>query len=483
MAEVLGEAAVNRRALYSKITWRLIPYMFLLYIVAYVDRVNVGFAAMDMQRDLHYTNTVYGTGAGIFFLGYALCDLPSSLILRLVGTRLWIARIMITWGLVSACMIWVASPGSFYLLRFLLGVAEAAFVPGMLLYLTFWFPSHERARAVAKFMTATSLAGVVGAPASSALLRLDGVLGLHGWQWLFVCEGVPTILLGISVLFVLRDGPDAADWLTPGERSWLKSELRQDEERYGASQHHNLLDAYRLPAVWVLTGVYIIIQIGVYTVNLWMPLILSGLVRGGGADSSLIARYSTVPYLLAAIVTVIVGWSSDRWNERRGHLAVCMALAAAGFAWAARAENIATALCAMSLVAIGLWSTMGPFWALTTRMIGGVAAAGGVAIITTLGACGGFLGPYVTGRMRDITHSFAGGLYLVGLLALVAAILVSPGERARDFESVMNFSAVEKMTASDVTENSVITESSAFSGAEKAARTVILEATVTNPSK
>jgi MFS transporter, ACS family, tartrate transporter len=424
MAETVSGTIVDGRALYAKISWRLIPYMFLLYIVAYLDRVNVGFAAMDMQRDLHFSNTVYGTGAGIFFLGYALCDLPSSLILRRVGTRIWIARIMISWGVVSACMVWVSSPGSFYLLRFLLGVAEAGFVPGMLLYLTFWFPSHERARAVAKFMTATSLAGVVGAPLSSALLKLDGVAGLSGWQWLFLFEGVPTVLLGVSVLFVLRDGPAVADWLKPEERTWLKRELQLDEERYGAAQHHNLLDAFRLPAVWVLAGVYIIIQIGVYIVNLWMPLILSGLARGNGvADASLIARYATVPYVLAAIFTVVLGWSSDRWNERRGHLAGCMALAAVGFAWAARAHSVPVALCAMSLVAIGLWSTMGPFWALTTRMIGGAAAAGGVAIITMVGAVGGFLGPYVTGRLRDATHSFAGGLYLVSGLALAAVML------------------------------------------------------------
>jgi sugar phosphate permease len=428
MAEVVNESAnesaVDGRALYAKISWRLIPYMFLLYIVAYLDRVNVGFAAMDMQRDLHFSNTVYGTGAGIFFLGYALCDLPSSLILRRVGTRIWIARIMISWGLVSACMVWVSSPGSFYLLRFLLGVAEAGFVPGMLLYLTFWFPSHERARALAKFMTATSLAGVVGGPLSSALLKLDGVYGLSGWQWLFLFEGVPTILVGVSVLFVLKDGPDRADWLKPEERAWLKNELQQDQERYGAAQHHHLLDAFGLPALWLLAAVYIIIQIGVYIVNLWMPLILSGLARGdGSADASLIARYATVPYLLAAIFTVVLGWTSDRWNERRGHLAGCMALAAIGFAWAAHAQSIAVALCAMSLVAIGLWSTMGPFWALTTRMIGGAAAAGGVAIITMVGALGGFVGPYVTGRLRDATHSFAGGLYLIGGLALVAAML------------------------------------------------------------
>jgi MFS transporter, ACS family, tartrate transporter len=424
MAETVGGVMVDGRGLYAKISWRLIPYMFLLYIVAYMDRVNVGFAAMDMQRDLHFSNTVYGTGAGIFFLGYALCDLPSSLILRRVGTRIWIARIMISWGVVSACMVWVSSPGSFYILRFLLGVAEAGFVPGMLLYLTFWFPSHERARAVAKFMTATSLAGVVGGPLSSALLKLDGVYGLSGWQWLFLFEGLPTVLLGISVLFVLKDGPWAAGWLTMAERTWLKDELQRDQELYGAAQHHNLLDAFRLPAVWVLAGVYIIIQIGVYIVNLWMPLILSGMARGaGGADASLIARYATVPYLLAAICTVVVGWSSDRWNERRGHLAGCMALAGVGFAWAARAESIPVALCAMSLVAIGLWSTMGPFWALTTRMIGGAAAAGGVAIITMVGAVGGFLGPYVTGRLRDATHSFSGGLYLIGGLALAAAML------------------------------------------------------------
>jgi len=423
MAEVANESVVDGRALYAKISWRLIPYMFLLYIVAYLDRVNVGFAAIDMQRDLHFSNTVYGTGAGIFFLGYALCDLPSSLILRRVGTRIWIARIMISWGLVSASMIWVSSPASFYLLRFLLGVAEAGFVPGMLLYLTFWFPSHERARAVAKFMTATSLAGVVGGPLSSALLKLDGVYCLSGWQWLFLFEGVPTVLVGISVLFVLNDGPEAADWLKPVEKAWLKSELRMDQERYGATKHHHLLDAFRLPAVWLLAGVYIIIQIGVYIVNLWMPLILSGLACGDAGEGSLIARYSTLPYLLAAIFTVLLGWTSDRWNERRGHLAGCMALAAVGFAWEARAQSIAVALCAMSLVAIGLWSTMGPFWALTTRMIGGAAAAGGVAMITMIGACGGFLGPYVTGRLRDSTQSYAGGLYLVGGLALTAAVL------------------------------------------------------------
>jgi ACS family tartrate transporter-like MFS transporter len=329
-------------------------------------------------------------------------------------------------------MVFIGSPGSFYLLRFLLGVAEAGFVPGMLLYLTYWFPSHERARAVAKFMTATSLAGVVGAPLSSALLKLDGVRGLSGWQWLFLLEGVPTVLLGVSVLFVLEDSPEKVAWMTEEEKRWLKEELARDQARYGASEHHRLLDAFQLPAVWLLAGVYVVIQIGVYIVNLWMPLILSGLAKGGasgvgasGGDASLIARYATVPYLLAAIFTVIVGRSSDRWNERRWHLAGCMGLAAAGFVWAARAGSIGVALCAMSLVAIGLWSTMGPFWALMTRMVGGAAATGAVATITMLGGFGGFVGPYVTGIMRDATQSFAGGLYGIGGLALCAGLLAA----------------------------------------------------------
>jgi ACS family tartrate transporter-like MFS transporter len=424
-------ASPDARALYKRIAWRLIPYMFLLYIVAYVDRINVGFAAMDIKRQLHFSDTVYGTGAGIFFLGYALCDLPSSLLLRRFGTRIWIARIMISWGAVSACMVFMHSPHSFYLLRFLLGVTEAGFVPGMLLYLTFWFPSHERARAVAAFMTATSLAGVVGAPLSSALLKLDGLRGLSGWQWLFLLEGVPTVLLGISVLFVLHDSPAKVTWLTGDEKHWLMSELERDRSLYGAARRHNLLDAFKLPVVWLMAAIYIVIQIGVYVVNLWMPSILTELAQQGAqaANTSLIARYATIPYLMAAISTVIVGLTSDRWNERRGHLAGCMALAAVGFAWAANAHTVASALCAMTLGAIGLWSTMGPFWALMTRMVGDAAAAGAVATIVTLGGVGGFLGPYLTGWLRDRTHSFAGGLYGIAALAFAAALLAMAAPR------------------------------------------------------
>jgi MFS transporter, ACS family, tartrate transporter len=423
--------AVDGRALYSKISWRLIPYIFLLYIVAYLDRVNVGFAAGDLQRDLHFSNTVYGTGAGIFFLGSVLFDLPSNLMLTRVGARIWIARIMISWGVISTGMMFMHSKESFYVLRFLLGVSEAGFFPGMIVYLTYWFPTKERARAVAKFMTATSLAGVVGGPLSSYLLRLDGVGGLRGWQWLFVSEGVPTILLGISVLFLLKDGPQKAGWLRTEEREWLENELRVDQERTGAAGHHRLGDAFRLPALWVLAGVYFVSQVGVYIVNLWMPLILASFSSGGARDASLIARYATFPYLAAAVMTVVVGWSSDKRNERRWHIAGCLMLAAVGFAWAAWAHSLVAALCAMTLAAVGLWSMMGPFWTLTTSMLGGTAAAGAVAILQIIGGLGGFSGPYVTGRLRDATQSFTGGLYLISGMALAAAMLALVVRRSR----------------------------------------------------
>ena len=427
---------VDAKKLYSKISWRLIPYIFVLYILAYLDRVNVGFAAVEFKRDLHLSDSVYGLGAGIFFLGQLLFDLPSNLLLGKVGPRLWIARIMITWGAVAACMMFVKGVHSFYLMRFLLGVSEAGFFPGMILYLTYWFPSGERAKAVAKFMTATSIAGVVGAPLSSVLLKLEGRAGLHGWQWLFLMEGLPTLLLGISVLFVLKDHPDDAGWLTEPEKKWLDAELERDKKEGGASDRHNLVDAFKLPMVWVLAGIFMLDQVGVYTVNLWMPLLLDGFlhVSGAAGGASAIARYATVPYVAAAIFTVIVGWNSDRTGDRRWHIVGCFLLAAIGFGWAAYAHSLVTALCGMTLAAMGYWSMMGPFWALPTRVLGGQAAAAGVAIITMIGSIGGFVGPTLTGKLKDMTHGFTVGLLIIGGLALAGAgmcFLLDGGEVKR----------------------------------------------------
>jgi MFS family permease len=304
----------------------------------------------------------------------------------------------------------------------------------MILYLTYWFPSQERARAIAKFMTATSLAGVVGGPLSSFLLKLEGRSGLHGWQWLFLSEGLPTVLMGISVLFFLKDKPDDADWLSHVEKQWLDAELERDRNEGGAAARHHLADAFKLPLVWMLAGVFFVSQIGVYTVNLWMPLVLNSFVHpavssGGGSaaaaagDASLIARYATFPYLAAALFTVLIGWSSDRTGDRRWHIAGCLLLAAIGFGWAGVAHSLLVALFAFTLAAMGWWSLMGPFWALPTRVLGGRAAAGGVAIITIVGGIGGFLGPWLTGRLRDLTHSFSAGLFVIGGLAIAAAAL------------------------------------------------------------
>ena len=427
MATVEQKPAIDGRAVYAKVSWRLLPYMFVLYILAYLDRVNVGFAAADMQTQLHFSNSVYGFGAGVFFLGSSLFDIPSNLLLQRVGPRKWIARIMISWGILATCMMFVHSPLSFYLLRFLLGMAEAGFFPGMIFYLTYWFPSRERARAVARFMTATAIAGVVGAPLSSMLLKLEGVGALAGWQWLFLSEGLPSIAFGISVLFLLKNTPDDAAWLTPGEREWLDAELERDREEQAGAGKKRFVDALKMPQLWVLAGIYFVDQICMYTINLWMPLILAslaGLSAGAAAqNSSLIARYATTPYVAAAVMMVLVGWSSDRRDERRGHVAGCLLISALGFALAANAHSVPMAILAFSLASLGVWSLMGPFWTLMTGLLEGTGAAAGIAIITTVGGFGGFLGPFMTGRLRDLTHSFGGGLYAAAALTVLAAAL------------------------------------------------------------
>ena len=372
MQEAQGVGTVDGGRLYRRITWRIIPYIFVLYILAYLDRVNVGFAAVEFKRDLHLSETVYGYGGGIFFLGQLLFDLPSNLLLGKVGPRLWIARIMITWGIIASCMMFVRGAHSFYAMRLLLGISEAGFFPGMILYLTYWFPSRERARAVAKFMTATSIAGVVGAELSRVLLKLEGHGGLHGWQWLFLLEGIPTVLLGVSLLFLLKDHPDDAGWLSDAEKKWLDAELKRDRDEGGATEKHKLKDAFKLPMVWVLAGIFMLNQLGTYTVNLWMPSVLAGFlhtdVRAGAVT---VGRFGALPYLAAAICTVLIGRSSDRTGERRWHIAGCLLLAAAGFGWAAYAHSLVSALLAFGLAAIGYWSMMGPFWTLPTRVLGG----------------------------------------------------------------------------------------------------------------
>jgi ACS family tartrate transporter-like MFS transporter len=424
---------VDATAVLRRISLRLIPFLFLLYIFAYLDRVNVGYAALAIRRELHFSNTVYGTGAGLFFLSYALFEVPSNLVLLRVGPRRWIGTLLIAWGAISAGMTLVHSPTAFYLLRFLLGAAEAGFFPGIVLYLTHWFPQAARARAVARFMTATAIAGVVGAPFSSALLRLDGVAGIAGWQWLFVGEGVPAILLGMLVFRVLPDSPDAVAWLRSDERSWLAATIAAEQASRSGSHVSSFRDACRHSAIWRLALIYFCIQVSVYGINLWLPIILH---RLSGAPDVRVVAWTAVPYLFATVAMLLVAGSSDRTQERRWHLAACLASIMLGFVLSVIFANRFAAMAGLFLAIAGTLATYGPFWTLPTNMLRGTAAAGGIALINSVGALGGFCGAYWMGRISDLTHSFRPALLMIAGLQVGAFFLVlTLRSRERSLES------------------------------------------------
>jgi ACS family tartrate transporter-like MFS transporter len=413
-----------------KVRWRLIPFLFLLYIVAYLDRVNVGFAAIDMNRDLGFTAAVYGLGSGIFFLSYTLLEVPSNLMLARFGARIWIARIMFTWGVLSSAMIFVNGATSFYVLRFLLGAAEAGFFPGIILYLTQWFPQRERARAVGLFMTATAMAGVIGAPVSSALLQLDGVWGLQGWQWLFLIEGLPAILLVPVLLAYMTERPADAKWLTADERAWLMREM-DAEHTQSAQAITSLRAALGTPRLWIIALPYFCIVIAFYGISFWLPQLLQSMSSLGSAT---IVLLSALPYVAATIGLVVVGSRSDRKRERRWHVAAPCLIGAAGFVLTVLAPATpAIALATLSIAAFGIWGTLGPFWAIPTALLRGTAAAGGIALVNSIGNVGGFVGPYLMGWIRDATGGFTAGLLTLAAILVVGAVIVlrleQPDER------------------------------------------------------
>jgi ACS family tartrate transporter-like MFS transporter len=404
----------------ARVRRRLIPFLFLLYVVAYLDRVNVGFAALDMNRDLGFSAAVYGLGSGIFFVSYTLLEVPSNLMLARVGAGLWIARIMLTWGLVSAAMAFVQDATTFYALRFLLGAAEAGFFPGIIYYLTQWFPARERGRAVALFMTGTAIAGVIGGPLSSGLLLLDGTWGLRGWQWLFVVEGLPAVLLAPIVWRQLNQLPATATWLRADERRWLVATLAA-EQQSRPEVHGTLRAAFASGRLWALATLYFCIVLAFYGVSFWMPQILQQL---GTASSAVVALVSAVPYVAAAAAMAMVGRHSDATGERRWHVAGPALLGAAGFVMAATVPtSMVLSLAALSLAAMGIWSTLGPFWALPTAFLTGRAAAGGVALVNSVGNIGGFVGPTLMGYMRDLTGTFAAGLWLLTATLVIGAAI------------------------------------------------------------
>jgi ACS family tartrate transporter-like MFS transporter len=416
-----------------KVRWRLIPFLFLLYVIAYLDRVNVGFASLDMNRDLGFSAAVYGMGSGIFFLSYTLLEVPSNLMLARIGARVWIARIMLTWGVMSTAMIFVGGPISFYVLRFLLGAAEAGFFPGLILYLTHWFPARDRARAVALFMTATAIAGVVGAPLSSALLQLDGAWGLRGWQWLFLIEGLPAILLAPVVLRYLTEHPSEATWLTAEERGWLAREMHA-EHADTAHAIVTLRGALTSARLWIVSLPYFAIVIAFYGITFWLPQIVQ---RSSGLGSATVVLLTAIPYVSAAIGMVLIGSSSDRTGERRWHVAVPCLIGALGFVLTVLAPQTPTAsLITLSIAAFGIWGTLGPFWTLPTAFLRGSAAAGGIALVNSIGNVGGFVGPFLMGWIRQATGGFSAGLLTLAVIlvcgaGLVLSIRTGPAKHSR----------------------------------------------------
>ncbi len=406
----------------SKVQRRFIPFLFLCYILNYLDRFNISYAALDMKTDLGFSDAVYGFGAGVFFIGYVIFEIPSNLILEKVGARLWITRIMVTWGILSCSMLWVKNPSVFYTLRFLLGAAEAGFLPGILYYLTFWIPARERARAFVLFLTSTALAGVVGGPLSAFLLSLRGAWSLQGWQWLFLLEGLPSFILGFVTYFYLTDRPKNASWLSQNERKWLEETM--DRERRELQNRHPLKlgEALAHPRVWKLCLLYFSIIISFYGVAFWLPQILKNF---SGLDNTTAALLSAIPYLCASAGMVWVAYHSDQSGERRWHVAVSCFSACLGLLLGAlfQQNHPLLAFLTLCLTATGIWSTLGPFWSLPTVFLSGRAAAGGIALINSVGNIGGFVGPNIIGIVREATHRFENGMLVLALTLLIAGFL------------------------------------------------------------
>ncbi|ODS01034.1 hypothetical protein AUC68_11610 [Methyloceanibacter methanicus] len=397
-----------------KATVRLIPFLCLAYTVNFLDRVNVA-SPRCTTRIWGFPPSVYGFGAGIFFLGYIAFEIPSNLALRRFGARIWIARIMISWGLVACAMALVHSETSFYVTRALLGIAEAGFFPGIILYLTYWFPATERARIIALFMASVPLATVFGGPLSGALLEMHGLLGFAGWQWLFVVEGVPAIVLGVLALKVLTDTPEHAHWLTDDEKFALTSALAHEAEQTEAVGYADLGSALTRPRVLALGGLYFLMVTGLYGIGFWMPQVISGF----GFAPLAVGFLAAIPYLFAAIAMVLWGHRSDRTGERRWHIALPLLLAAASFAWSAYSGPLIPTMVALTLATLGLYAAFGPFWSLPTALLTGAGAAAGIALVNSMGNVAGFAGPYIFGVLKETTGSFSAALlFLAGALAL-----------------------------------------------------------------
>src|SRR5580658_1172812 len=391
-------------------------------MAAFLDRVNIGFAKLQMLSDLHFSNAAYGLGAGIFFIGYALFEVPSNLVLERVGARIWIARIMVVWGFISLSTMFVATATQFYVVRFLLGVAEAGFFPGVILYLTYWFPAHVRSRTVAVFMTAPVLSSVIGSPLSGLLLQLDGALGLRGWKLLFLTEAVPSILLGIVVLLYLPNGPQKAKWLAPDERDLIEARLSAERKQAEALNKMTLGQALFDPRVLALCAVYLSNAIGGYGLDFFQPTLIK---ETFGSSAATVGWINAIPAFGTVFVMVLYGRYSDRGGDRRLHFAASNWWAGAGLLLASLPLPPAIALAALWLAVSGRWSGLGPFWGFTTTFLSGTAAAGAIALINAVGNIGGFLGPYLMGWLKDLSGSYRLGLQILSAVMFLGGVVMA----------------------------------------------------------
>lgn len=405
---------------YRKAAWHILPLLMLCYVVAYLDRVNVGFAKLQMADDLQFSEAVYGFGAGIFFIAYFFLEIPSNLMLHRVGARLWIARIMITWGIISAGMAFVTTPMSFYVMRCLLGIAEAGFYPGVILYLSYWFPTNRRGRMYALFATAVPLSGVIGAPLSGWIMgAFNGLHGFAGWQWMFILEGIPSVLIGILVIFKLTDRISHAKWLTDEEKKILQANIDSDTQHH---VHSSLKEIFLQPRVWLLTLIYFCLIAGFYTIGFWLPTLIKD---SGVKDVLSIGLLSAIPYGAAALTMIVVSRSADRWRERRWHLALTATLGGIGMIISASfSDNIVIAMMGLTLGAMGALSTLPLFWSLPTAFLGGTAAAAGIALINSWGNLAGFAAPYMMGYLKDLTQSTTTGMLIISTMLFIGAALV-----------------------------------------------------------
>jgi sugar phosphate permease len=414
-----GQAIDEESLVYAKVTWRLIPFLFACYVAAYLDRVNVGFAKLQMLDDLKFSETVYGIGAGIFFIGYFTFEVPSNIILHKVGARVWIARIMLTWAVLSAATMFVQTPAQFYIVRFLLGVAEAGLFPGVILYLTYWYPAKRRGQIIAMFMTGIPVAGLIGGPLSGWIMNVfGGAYGLAGWQWMFLIEAIPSVVLGLCVLLYLDNGIASAKWLTEDEKVLLVRNIREDA---GSATSHSLRDGFTNPWVWLLAGIYFFFIMGLYGVSFWLPTLIKGT---GVSDPFTIGLLTAAPYAAGAIGMVAVGRMSDAAGERRWHIVVPGMIGVAGWLLSVQfSTNLMIAEIALTLATVGVLVTLAQFWCLPTAVLAGAAAASGIAVVNSFGNLAGFVSPYLVGWIIDTTKSTSLGVYALAASLLIGSLL------------------------------------------------------------